>query len=195
MSDLNTAPVSAPVSAMNGASFDGLVQVSDCGPMGMITVRGDLASATMAAAVKTACGADMPAQTSVSAGENGQVAWMSPDELLIICDYADAQAKTDALAAALSGEHALAVNVSDARAMFRISGEASREVMAKLCPVDLSPGTFEPGHFRRTRMAQVPAAIWMDDDAFNAVCFRSVGQYAFDLLKTAAAPGSGVGVF
>lgn len=45
-------------------------------------------------------------------------------------------------------------------------------------------------------MAQIPAAIWMEPDGtFGVICFRSVAEYAFDLLKTAAMPGSAVKCF
>ena len=88
------------------------------------------------------------------------------------------------------------MNVSDARAVFRIKGPNTREVLAKLAPVDLSPQAFGPGMIRRTRLAQVPAAFWMEDtDTAQLVCFRSVAQYVFDLLKTAAQPGSEVGFY
>jgi sarcosine oxidase subunit gamma len=77
-----------------------------------------------------------------------------------------------------------------------VSGAGAREVLAKLCPVDLSPDAFTPGMFRRTRMAQVPAAFWLDaEDTFHLICFRSVADYAFNLLKTAALPGGEVGVY
>ena len=37
-------------------------------------------------------------------------------------------------------------------------------------------------------MGQIPAAFWLEDeDSFRIICFRSVAQYAYDLLKTAAA--------
>ena len=97
---------------------------------------------------------------------------------------------------ALQGIHALAVDVSDARAMLHVSGDAAREVMAKLAPVDLGSDAFQPGQFRRTRLAQIPAAFWMQDaQTFHIICFRSQGKYLFDLLNIAAAPGSKVGYF
>jgi sarcosine oxidase subunit gamma len=50
--------------------------------------------------------------------------------------------------------------------------------------------------FRRSRLAQVPAAFWMPDaETFQIVCFRSVARYMFDLLSIAAQPGSEVGHF
>ena len=98
--------------------------------------------------------------------------------------------------ATLEGEHALVVDVSDARASFIVRGRAARDVMAKLAPVDLAPGQFEPGMFRRTRLAQVPVAFWMPTpEMFQLVCFRSHAVYVRDLLETAAAPGSAVHIF
>ena len=88
------------------------------------------------------------------------------------------------------------MDVSDARASFHVSGPHAREVMAKLAPVDLAPAKFTEGMFRRTRMSQVPAAFWLTDaETFQIVCFRSHAAYMFDLLKTAAMPGSAVAVF
>lgn len=188
--------MSDPVSAMNGAKFSGLAQVEDSGLQGMITLRGDLASDTLKAAVKAATGADVPASGHVSLSAEGGVAWMSPDELLLLVPYVVVDAKVADLAEALKGEHALAVNVSDARGVFRLSGDGAREVLAKICPVDMSAEAFKPGQFRRTRMAQVAAAFWLDDDgAFHIVCFRSVAAYVFNLLSVSAHPQSKVGVY
>ena len=61
---------------------------------------------------------------------------------------------------------------------------------------DFAPAAFTQGMFRRSRMAQVPAAIWMtDEETFQIICFRSVAEYVFSLLKVAAQPDSEVGVF
>lgn len=68
--------------------------------------------------------------------------------------------------------------------------------MGKLAPVDLSAEAFQPGQIRRSRLAQVAGAFWMDDaETFRVVCFRSAADYAFKLLKVAAQPGSEVGVY
>jgi len=206
ISTLISAPVSAPTSALNQARFDGLVTVEACGLQGMITLRGDLAAralkagATQAGATQAgaprAGGVKMPKQGMANVAGDSGLCWMSPDEVLVLCPYDEVTDRLDALNARLSDTFALAVNVSDARAVFRVSGPAAREVLAKLCPVDLSPEAFKPGMFRRTRMAQVPAAFWMDDDqTVRIICFRSVAEYVFGLLKVAAAKGAGVGYF
>ena len=188
--------MSNAVSALQGASYNGMVAVRELGLQGMITVRGDLSGAKMKKAVKAAAGVAVPGQRAVALGADGGVAWMSPDELLVMCAY---DGVADALAAlndGLAGEHSLAVNVSDARAVFEIKGAGAREVIAKICPVDMAPGAFEPGDFRRTRMAQVAAAFWMTGaGTIRVVCFRSVAEYVFGLLKDAAEPGGEVGYF
>ncbi|MFC4215360.1 sarcosine oxidase subunit gamma [Pseudophaeobacter arcticus] len=188
--------MSNPVTATNGAQFTGLATVEDAGLQGMITLRGDLSSKTLKAAVKAATGAEVPEQRKISVVEGGAAAWMSPDELLLLVPYGDAVAKTAELAQALKGEHALAANVSDARSYFSISGAGARETLAKISPVDLSPEAFGAGDFRRSRTAQVAAAFWLqDDDSFRLVCFRSVGAYMFNLLSASAHPQSSVGVY
>lgn len=185
--------MSEPVSALNFARFTGFATVEETGLMGMITLRGDLtAAAPKKAATGAAGGASMPAPLTVTASETGALAWMSPDELLVMCPYEEAAQRAEAL----SGSFALAVNVSDARAGFRISGAGAREVLGKLCPLDLGPATFPAGTFRRTRAAQIPVAIWAEgDEAIRLICFRSVAEYAFGILKSAAQRGSEVGYY
>ncbi|NIZ14348.1 sarcosine oxidase subunit gamma [Phaeobacter sp. HF9A] len=188
--------MSNAVSVLNGASFSGLVKVADSGLGGMITLRGDHASATLQAVVKSVTGAEVPAIRKITFGAAGAVAWMTPDELLLLVDYAEVDAVVAKLSEALAGEHHLAVNVSDARACFSVEGEAASEVIAKVAPVDLAPGKFVAGDFRRTRFSQIAAAFWLDEaGVYHVVCFRSVGEYMFNLLKTAAHPQSKVGVY
>ena len=188
MSDIATA--------LGGARSQGSSSVSEAPMQGMITLRGNLADPALVAAVTGLTGADMPSTRQITQGKGGSLGWMSPDELLILVPH---QGVTDAvrdLSAALKDQHALVCNVSDARAVFTLSGPTAREVLAKLCPVDLAPGQFETGELRRTRVAQVAAAFWVDAQGdFTLICFRSVAQYVFNLLTEAALPGGEVGVF
>ncbi|MEX0328517.1 MAG: sarcosine oxidase subunit gamma [Ruegeria sp.] len=188
--------MSEPISALNHASYDGIAKVEECGLQGMITLRGDLSDKVLAKAVKDATGQKVPGQREALVDGDTGVCWMSPDELLVLVPYTEVEAKLSAMNNALSGTHALAVNVSDARAVFRVSGASAREVMGKVAPVDFSTDMFQPGQMRRSRLAQVAGAFWMDDDqTFRVACFRSAADYAFKLLKVAAQPGSEVGVY
>ena len=179
------------MSAAKGASFQGAVTVTDAGACGMITLRGDLESAKVAKAVKAAVGLAMPQARGVKTGAKGGVAWMSPDELLLFCEYAEADATVAKLDAALKGEHYLVANVSDARAVFTLKGAGVREVVAKGSPADLSPAHVPVGEMRRSRLGQVAAAFWLsDEETLDLVCFRSVGQFVYDWLCVAAATDS-----
>lgn len=183
--------MSNPISALAGAQSNGMITVADAGLTGMITLRGDLASAKLATAVKSATGAALPAARRVTSGPKGQVAWMSPDELLLIIAHAGADAGVAKLDKSLSGEHALAVNVSDARGVFTLTGPKIRDVLAKGTPADMARAALPVGEVRRTRLGQLPVAFWFttETDA-TLVCFRSVAEHVFNWLEMAARNGS-----
>ncbi|MBO9464979.1 sarcosine oxidase subunit gamma [Tropicibacter sp. R15_0] len=186
MSDIATS--------LNGASFEGITRVEEMRAQGMITLRGDFADPAFVSAVTGLVEADMPGQRQISTGAERSILWMSPDELMVLCTYAEAPILEAKLRDALADQHALVANVSDARACFELVGGDLREVLAKLAPVDMSPEAFAVGDLRRTRLAQVAGAFWLSsEDKAQVVCFRSVGEYMFNLLKTAAQPGSKVG--
>lgn len=176
-------------SALPGAEFAGFVRVREAGLQGMITLRGDLGSATIANALQQATGCALPAQRKITREGSYALAWMSPDELLILCPHETTAGLAATLAHALASEFATIAPVSDARAVFTLSGAGWRDALAKLCPVDFS--TMHEGDIRRTRAAQVAAAILVTGpQEATVICFRSVAQYMFDLLSVAAAPGS-----
>ncbi|TCM83404.1 sarcosine oxidase subunit gamma [Rhodovulum steppense] len=184
-----------PVTALADVRFEGIAIIAAAPTADMVTLRADLAARKVQAAVKQAVGVAVPAPLCANMRDGCGAGWMSPDELLLFVPRGEGAAKVAALDTALAGLHAAAADVSDARAAFRISGPAAREVLAKLTPADMAPGVFPPGGFRRTRLAQVPVAIRADADGFTLLCFRSVAGYVFDLLSGAAAPGSAVGYF
>jgi len=186
--------MSEPRSPLGGAGYKGYVSVNDAGCHGMITLRGDLSSPAVAEAVKAATGQAVPAQRRIEGGLDGGAAWASPDELLLMMPYAESAAALVRIEEAMGEAHHLAANVSDARAVFRLTGKGLRDTLAKLSPADLSPEALPAGEFRRSHVGQVAAAFWFagEGEAF-LVCFRSVADYMFDLLGAAAAPGSEVG--
>jgi sarcosine oxidase subunit gamma len=174
--------------------FRGLVTVQQEAPQGMITLRGD--PGVLAGAVLTVTGASMPEVRRLARGEAGAVAWMAPDEVLVMVPFAQIDSSLAALEAALAGEFALVADFSDARAIFELRGAAWREVLARLCPVDFAPDHFGPGDIRRTRAAQVAAAVWCDaPDLARVMCFRSVAKYMHDLLCNAAHPAGETGLY
>lgn len=177
----------AAVSALNGAAFSGYARIREIGPLGMITLRAAPDLVGLADAIKGATGAAIPHMRGIETAGDKRCAWMSPDEYLLIMPHADVPAALAAIAKALAGQHHLALDVSDARAVFAIEGMAA-SVLAKLSPTDFA--ALGPKELRRTRLAQVPAAFWLEGTAATVICFRSVAQYVFDLLSHAAKPGT-----
>ncbi|WP_128515923.1 sarcosine oxidase subunit gamma [Tabrizicola thermarum] len=179
--------MSEPVSALNGASFQGFATIREIGPLGMITLRAK-GLKSLDKAIKAVTGTKVPAQRRIEIKGEHACGWMSPDEYLLLLPYAEVGAALTKIAKALAGEHHLAVDVSDARAVFRIEGDRADQVLRKLMPVDFD--RLEPGELRRSRAAQVAAAIWKQDQGFTLVCFRSVAAYVMGLLTHSAQPGS-----
>lgn len=179
--------MSEPVSPLNGASFKGFATIREIGPQGMITLRAAPQTKGLAAAVKAAIGTPLPERRSIARVEDRFCAWMSPDEYLLWLPHAAVDSALATLGEKLAGQHHMAVNVSDARAVFRIEGARADQVLRKLSPAD--PAALAPGEMRRTRLGQVPAAFWADDGGFTLVAFRSVAGYVMALLSQAARPG------
>jgi sarcosine oxidase, subunit gamma len=179
--------MSDPVFAL-GVSYDGFASVREAGPLGMITLRAKPQLPGLAEAVLAATGCALPAPRRIVKAGSRAAGWMSPDEYLLILPHAEVAAGLAAIAAALSGQHHLAVDVSDARAVFRIEGARADQVLRKLAPGDLD--LLAADELRRTRVAQVAGAFWRDGDGYTLVTFRSVAGYVMDLLRHSAQPGS-----
>lgn len=180
--------MSDPISALGHQSYDGFAHVHEIGPLGMISLRAKPDVKSLAKAIKAVTGTAVPAMRRVAMNGDKAAGWMSPDEYLLVVPYADVAKSLTALAKAFAGDHYLAVDVSDARAVFRIEGDKAAQVLAKLSPADLTK--MEVDELRRTRAAQVAAAFWKDGDGYTLVCFRSVAAYMMGLLTHSAMPGS-----
>lgn len=157
-------------------------------PRGMITLRADLAQPEVVQAIKKALEMPVPETGGMIDGPAGRLAWMSPDEGLLITDPDRTEEMVARLRAGLSGLHSLVVDVSDARAMFSISGAGWRAVLAKGTPANLRE--VAPNTCRRTRLGQVACAFWRTDAGADLVVFRSVADFVEAWLEHAARPGS-----
>ena len=165
-------------------------------PVGMVLIRG--AHDDIGNALAKALALGLPDRLSLTYADGRSLLWFSPDELLLLTPPGKAGSAVEKIGAALAGRHHLAVDVSDARVMFRLEGAsgALRDTLAKLTPADMRPASFPVGMVRRTRLAQVPAAIWFAGETeARVLVFRSVAIYARDLLDNAARPGAAVGYF
>lgn len=165
---------------------EALAKISQVQDWGMIQIRADLARA--GDAIAGAAGLAVPAQGCTTSDGSRLLGWMSPDELLLVLPKAETAEALAALTEALAGEHALALDVSDMRAAFRIEGPKALQVLTKLCPTDLA--AMPQDGLRRTRAAQVACGIWREPGGYVLIGFRSVADYLRGILTGAAVPGS-----
>lgn len=151
--------------------------------LGQITLRGDLSDPAFADAL----GVVLPQPRRITQ-RPVRLAWMSPDELLALVPREDVAGHVERVGAALRGQHHLIADVSDARVIYRLYGEDApiRDCLARLSPADLRARALPQGEVRRTRLAQVPAAFWLDEGAATVIAFRSVAAYVEGLLRNAA---------
>jgi sarcosine oxidase subunit gamma len=180
--------MSNPASALGHAAFEGFAQIREIGPLGMISLRCDLTDKALPAVIKSLTGAKLPAARRIEMVGEKAVGWMSPDELLLVMPYDAVPQAMETIGKKLKALHHLAVDVSDARAVFRIEGALADEVLMKLAPVDVA--NLAAGELRRSRVAQVAAAFWREGDGFTLICFRSVAAYVMGLLQHSAQDGS-----
>ena len=176
--------MSDAVAPMGNMTFAGIATVREIGPLGMIALRATVNARGLAAAVHAVTGTALPHQRAILRQGECWTAWMSPDEYLLVLPRADVPAALTKLTAMMGGAHHLAVDVSDARSVFRIEGAGADAVISRLCPVDLQH--LPEGEMRRTRAAQVACALWRSDGGITLVAFRSVARYVFDILANAA---------
>ncbi|MCI4664396.1 MAG: sarcosine oxidase subunit gamma [Neomegalonema sp.] len=175
-----------------------MARLSEAHRRGMFTVKGDLADPALITAVQTAVGAPPPQQRKyVAAGECGAI-WMAPDELLLLAPYGEVGAKVRLIEETTRPGACMAVDVSDARAVIQVAGQGAREMLAKVCPLDMHPSAFGPGDVRRSRIGSVAGAVVQvsgSPETFELYCFRSVADYVWELLCVAAPEQSRIGLF
>ncbi len=158
-------------------------------PHGMVMVRGQLGSRAFASALSGA-GCPVPAKGRIVHRDGIDSAWMSPDELLVMCKSGALGKVCRELSTCLQDIHHLVVDVSDMRAEFEVNGDV-RDILAKGTPADLSPGSFRAGDFRRSRIGQVQAAFWLTGkECARLICRRSEAEYLAGWLERATARGS-----
>jgi heterotetrameric sarcosine oxidase gamma subunit len=95
------------------------------------------------------------------------------------------------------GELVTVIDLTHGRALFRITGARAADLLALLCPADLTEGMAPDGAALRSAVAAVAADIVRDDrpgrPSYLLHCERSSGLYLFRMLREAGEP-LGIGV-
>ncbi|UWQ89769.1 sarcosine oxidase subunit gamma [Rhodobacteraceae bacterium M382] len=126
--------------------------------------------------LRAAHGVGFPDPGQALFGDGGQVIWFGRNQAVLLGAAPDEKLST---LAALTDQ-------GDAWAVVRLAGVGAEEVLARLAPVDLRPGQFDPGQTLRTELAHMAASITrLSDGAFQIMVLRSMAQTLIHDLKSA----------
>lgn len=116
-----------------------------------------------------------------------------PGEWLVLAGPGHGSDLTDALQRRVEplGEFTSVIDLTHGRALVRLEGRAARQVLAKLCGIDLADTVTPDGSALRTSVARVVTDVVRDDrggiPSYLLHVERSSGQYLVDALLDAGA--------
>ena len=183
-----------PVAAQTDRRTPGYIGIQDTGPRGQVTLKGDLAGARTADLVRELAGVAVPGTWQIARQGDRAAVWMAPDELLLLLPHSQAGQAVARAGEVLAAHHHLALDMSDARCVLRLTGPLVGEVLAKGAPCDISDRAFPPGSARRTHLGGIAVVFWrLDAETWEIAAFRSHARHLIAWLEDAARPGAEIG--
>lgn len=144
--------------------------------LGVLTSLASFKGADLSAALKDAHGMAAPAPNRATGKSGSRAIWFGREQVLLAGPSPDA-----ALA-----QHAALTDQSDAWAIIRVDGDAARDVLARLVPVDLRPAHFKRGHTARTLIMHMNGSVTrVGENTYILMVFRSMAATLVHDLKSA----------
>ncbi|MBQ6640974.1 MAG: sarcosine oxidase subunit gamma [Saccharopolyspora sp.] len=132
-----------------------------------------------------AAGIPLPRKANRVGGDVQRAAlWLGPDEWLLMAPDGEAASLRDALGSAGA---ASVVDLSANRTTLRLSGGSARDVLEKVCSLDLHPRAFAAGHCAQTLLGRTQAVLWQlgPEPDYRILVRNSFAGYLADLLLDA----------
>ncbi len=194
---MSEAVFTSPLAHRTAADLSvGLTEIFD---RAAIDLRGHTSDPKFMATAKASLGFALPMEPRTSASKNTVTAlWMSTDQWLITLPRGSETQMLSKLRTKLGKTFSFACDVSDARAIIRLTGNGSREVMMKGSSVEFHAPDVVPGWVRRVLFADIAAACHMvsdDPECFDLYVFRSYADYVWAWLEKSARRGAEVELF
>jgi sarcosine oxidase subunit gamma len=130
------------------------------------------------AAMSKSCGLSLPLMGQSTQSSDASVTLWRLQKNQVLAYYAyegdDAEAN---IAERFNAPSAYYTDQSDTWAMIRVSGERSRDILERICPIDLDPSVFTLGSVSRTIMEHIGTIIYREgDDSYVLLTMRSFGR-------------------
>jgi sarcosine oxidase subunit gamma len=140
------------------------------------------------ATLQALLGAPLPPPGKAVLAEAMSAVWIAPACWLVLAPPASGRSLADIMAAA-AGAEASIVDQSDGKTCLAITGARARDVLAKVCRLDLHPRVFSPGHAAVTPIAHVNSVIVQSDvtPTFDLIVPSTLAQSFRHALEEAAA--------
>ena len=176
-----------------GRRSDAGLTITDCTPLAKVALRAPWNGA-MAAALGVPFG-------RAARDERGLLAGSGPGEWLVLAPPGTAPQVAERLEAAAArsapGDFVTVIDLTHGRALVRLTGRQSAQLLAKLCAVDLADDMTPDGAAFRSSVAGVATDVIRDDrdgtPSYLLHCERSSGRYLFGTLVSAGEP-PGIGI-
>ncbi len=180
--------------AVSGRRSDAALLVTDCSPMAKVALK---APADGAAARDLDVPFGRSARQAWTVGDEATTVLVvggGPGEWLALAPPGSQEAlrtRLDSTAAGAPEELVTVVDLTHGRALVRLTGDRSADVLAKETAVDVSASACPDGAAFRTAVAGLATDVVRDDlggvRSYLMHCERSSGQYLFDCLLDAGA--------
>lgn len=155
------------------------LRIMDCTPFAKVLVRAS-ADGEVARAL------DVPFGRAARDEHGTLVVGSSPGEWLLIAPPGTGTEVTERIEAVSDDRPVSVINVTHGRALMRISGARTVNLLAKVCGIDLSEEVTPDGAAFRSSVAKLVTDVVRDDRdgvrSYLLHCDRSSGQYLFDAL-------------
>ncbi len=158
------------------------LRITDCTPLAKVLVL-----ASMDGEVARALG--LPFGRAARDEHGALVVGSGPGEWLLLAPPGTATEVADRVEAVPDDGLVSVVDVTHGRALMRISGAQTPDLLAKVCAIDFSEEVTPDGAAFRSSVAKLVTDVVRDDESgvrsYLLHCERSSGQYLFDALLDA----------
>lgn len=184
------SPLAAHTDVLTRSSAPGTLRMAEVAFKAQITLRVDPKSPA-AERIGTALGTMLPNQPGqVACAERLLVAWLGPDEWLLVGPEGEAGPIRTTVTEALGEEHGAVVDVSAHRTIIEVAGPKAPELLAKGCALDLHRRSFGPDRCAQTLLARAGVLLVCreaEPPAYWVFVRASFARYLADWLSDAAA--------
>ncbi|MDR7300425.1 sarcosine oxidase subunit gamma [Haloactinomyces albus] len=188
---LRRSPLADREDELASAGTDGLrgVRLREEPFLTQVNLRAPTASPSVARIERT-LGLTLPREPNrVAGGEHDAVLWLGPDEWLVMAPEGQAGRIVEAVRTASADSPGSTVDVSANRTTLRLAGPTAREVLEKVCSLDLHPRAFGPGQCAQSLFGRTQAVLWQvgTEPDYRLLVRGSFANYLTDLLLDAMA--------